>query len=74
LLKRLILRGKDSGRPDDTDENIIRNRINVYHQQTAIAADYYSRQGKFHQVKGVGEIEDIFKSICTVIDGYVLVD
>ena len=29
LVKRLLLRGKDSGRADDTDEAIIRNRINV---------------------------------------------
>jgi adenylate kinase len=73
LLKRLILRGKDSGRPDDCDENIIRNRIKVYHDQTAVAADYYTKQGKFHSVQGVGEIENIFQSICEVVNEYVLV-
>ena len=73
LLKRLLLRGKDSGRPDDTDENVIRNRIKVYHEQTAVAADYYSKQGKFHSVQGVGEIETIFQSICNVVNEYVLV-
>lgn len=73
LLKRLLLRGKDSGRADDVDPNIIANRIKVYHDQTAVAADFYNKQGKFHSVKGVGEIDDIFNSICGVINEYVLV-
>ena len=37
LIQRLLLRGKDSGRADDTDESIIRNRINVYNEQTAVS-------------------------------------
>jgi adenylate kinase len=73
LLKRLLLRGKDSGRADDVDPNIIANRIKVYHDQTAVAADFYNKQGKFHSVQGVGEINDIFNSICTVINEHVMV-
>lgn len=73
LLKRLLLRGKDSGRADDVDPNIIANRIKVYHDQTAVAADFYNKQGKFHSVQGVGGINDIFNSICTVINEHVLV-
>lgn len=73
LTKRLLLRGKDSGRADDVNPEIIANRIAVYHKQTAIAADHYSRQGKYHKVEGVGAIDDIFNSISRVIDGNVLV-
>lgn len=73
LMKRLLLRGKDSGRADDVDPNIIANRIKVYHDQTAVAAQYYSQQGKFHSVMGVGEINDIFKSICGLMDSHVMV-
>jgi adenylate kinase len=73
LIKRLLLRGKDSGRPDDVNPEVIANRIAVYHKHTAIAADHYSRQGKYHKVEGVGAIEDIFNSITGVMDGYVLV-
>lgn len=73
LTKRLLLRGKDSGRPDDVNPEVIANRIAVYHKQTAIAADHYNRQGKYHKVEGVGAIEDIFNSISGVMDGYVLV-
>jgi adenylate kinase len=73
LTKRLLLRGKDSGRPDDIDPKVIANRIAVYHKETAIAAEHYSKQGKYHKVQGVGDIDEIFNSICSVINGYVLV-
>jgi len=68
LVKRLVLRGKDSGRPDDQDENIVRNRITVYNKQTAVVADYYSSKDKFEKVHGVGSIDEIFESLCVVVD------
>lgn len=68
LIKRLLLRGKESGRSDDTDENIIRNRIRVYNEQTAVAANYYEMQNKYHQIDGIGTIEDIFERLCQIID------
>ena len=49
LVNRLLLRGQDSGRPDDQDESIIRNRISVYNQQTAVVADFYSAVNKFEE-------------------------
>lgn len=67
LTKRLLLRGKDSGRADDIDENIIRNRINVYNEQTAVAADYYAIQNKYHGIDGVGSIDDIFNRLKSII-------
>jgi len=67
LVKRLLLRGKDSGRPDDQDENIVRKRIQVYHDQTAVLADYYGKQGKFHGIDGIGEIDTIFDRLCGII-------
>jgi adenylate kinase len=70
LVKRLLLRGKDSGRADDLDENIIRNRIRVYNDQTAVVADYYGNQGKFEKIDGVGEIDEIFDRLCLAIDSH----
>lgn len=67
LIKRLLLRGQDSGRPDDTDESVIRNRINVYNEQTAVAAEFYDKQGKFHGIDGVGSIDEIFNRLSSVI-------
>jgi adenylate kinase len=59
LTDRLMKRGMISGRPDDQDLNIIKNRIQVYHQKTAPLADYYSKQGKHFSINGMGEIPQI---------------
>ena len=68
LLNRLLLRGKDSGRPDDRDENVIRRRIFNYNNQTAPLKKYYSQQNKFHSVYGMGTVENIFELLCATID------
>lgn len=68
LVKRLLKRGETSGRKDDADENIIRNRLKVYYDETAVVADYYTEQKKFIAVNGEGEIEDITKRLSAVID------
>ncbi|WP_116524099.1 adenylate kinase [Seonamhaeicola aphaedonensis] len=68
LVKRLLERGKTSGRADDADESIIRNRIKEYYNKTAILKDYYSAQNKYFGVDGVGSIEDITVRLSGVID------
>ena len=68
LIKRLLNRGKLSGRSDDADATIIANRISEYNKKTAPLKDYYTKQGKFFSVKGVGSIEEIFGSLCEKID------
>ena len=68
LVKRILLRGKDSGRADDASEDVIRNRIAVYREQTAIVAEHYSKQGKYVAVDGVGTLEEVFNRICAAID------
>jgi len=67
LTKRLLLRGKDSGRADDQNEEIIRNRIKEYNNKTAPLKDFYSAQNKFHAVNGIGSIDEIFSALCTEI-------
>lgn len=69
LRKRLLLRGKDSGRADDQNPEIIQNRINVYNAETMPVKDYYSAQGKYKGVNGVGEIDTIFHSLCEALEG-----
>ena len=68
LVQRLIKRGKTSGRPDDADESIIRNRIKEYYTKTAILKGYYASQDKYYGVDGVGSIEDIAERLSSVID------
>jgi adenylate kinase len=67
LVKRLLLRGKDSGRADDTNEEIIRNRIQVYNNQTAVVADFYAAQDKFKSIDGVGTIDEISERLFEAI-------
>jgi adenylate kinase len=68
LIKRLLNRGKTSGRPDDTDESVIRKRFAVYNNETAPVAEYYKTAGKFQTVQGEGTVEEIFSSLCEVVD------
>ncbi|ADB41069.1 adenylate kinase [Spirosoma linguale] len=68
LTRRLLLRGQTSGRPDDQNEELIRRRVKEYNDKTAPVADYYSQQGKFAAIDGIGEIDTIFKEICHQID------
>ncbi len=71
IVKRLLERGKTSGRADDTDEKIIRNRINVYKNETTPVYDYYDETGHSMKVKGVGSIDDIFARLCSEMDKLV---
>jgi adenylate kinase len=68
LLERLLERGKTSGRADDADEKIIRNRIKEYYTKTAILKDYYDAKDQYFGVDGVGSIEDITLRLSKVID------
>ena len=69
LVKRILLRGKDSGRADDASEEVIRGRLDVYHKQTAIVSEYYAAQNKYASVDGVGTMDEVFSRITAVIDG-----
>lgn len=68
LTRRLLERGKTSGRPDDQNEELIRKRVQEYNEKTLPVANYYQGQGKFTSVYGIGAIEEIFEKICTAIE------
>jgi adenylate kinase len=68
LIKRLLGRGKVSGRSDDQDISVIENRIRVYNDETAPVKGFYEKQGKYQAVDGMGTIEEIFERLCKVID------
>ncbi|MDR0394012.1 MAG: adenylate kinase [Tannerella sp.] len=69
LVKRLIERGKSSGRADDNEETI-QSRLRVYHTQTAPLADHYRKKGKHVAIKGSGTIDDIFHRITEAISAH----
>jgi len=68
LIKRLLERGKESGRADDKNESIIANRINEYNNKTAPLKEFYAAQNKLSEIEGVGSITDIAQKLNTVID------
>jgi adenylate kinase len=71
LVKRLLKRGEVSGRADDANEDVIRNRIKVYNDQTAVVADYYNKKGKFVKINGVGTIDEISQRLFDAIDNNI---
>ena len=71
LEKRLLLRGKDSGRPDDANPEVIRKRIKEYNDKTAPVADFYKSQNKFKSINGVGSVDEIFAAKCAIIDTWL---
>ncbi len=67
IVKRLLQRAIDQGRPDDTKE-VIQNRLNVYKSSTAVVADHYADQLKLADIQGEGSIEDIASRLAEQID------
>ncbi len=68
IVGRLLERGKTSGRADDSDESIIRNRINVYKQETSPVYNFYDKKSKSKTVNGIGTIDTIFNRLCEEIE------
>ena len=70
LVQRLLERGKTSGRPDDQDEEKIRNRYQEYNEKTAPLMDFYKAQHKFYAVDGIGSIEEVTERLSLVLDTF----
>ncbi len=68
LVKRLLERGKTSGRSDDNNEGVIRKRFAVYIEETSPVADHYKAKEKYFAIKGEGELDEIFDRLCVVIE------
>jgi len=68
LVKRLLNRGKTSGRSDDNNEAVIRNRFDVYLKETSPVAEHYKRASKFKAIAGEGSVDEIFNRLSAAID------
>ncbi len=71
LVKRLLERGKESGRPDDANEEVISERIAEYYRKTDILKKYYQKQNKYYGVDGVGSIGEISERLQNVMKNFV---
>lgn len=68
LIKRIILRGKTSGRADDNEETA-KKRLATYYSQTLPLKDFYIKEGKYAKIEGMGSIDEIYASIHNAIEG-----
>ncbi|WP_234108810.1 MULTISPECIES: adenylate kinase [Chryseobacterium] len=68
LVERLLKRGETSGRVDDSNEEIVRNRIKEYYAKTAEVAELYKKQGKYVEVNGVGGIDEISQKLIAEVE------
>ena len=68
LIKRLVNRGKTSGRTDDADENIQRKRQEVYKNETLPVAAHYSKSKKVVNIDGLGTVDEIFSRLSAQVD------
>ena len=71
LVNRMLKRGQITGRTDDQDVNIIKNRINVYNETTLSVMNYYKGLNKYEGVNGMGSVDEIFERICSVVERYI---
>ena len=60
LISRILSRGQ--GRTDDTEEGV-KNRLAVYHKETAPVLAYYKEHGLAQEIDGIGTIDEIFGRI-----------
>ncbi len=72
LVERMLKRGRETGRADD-NERTVKNRIAVFHKQTAPLKDYYSATGRYAAINGEGSVEHIFDEICRYIDSLLAI-
>ena len=67
VVARLLRRAEIEGRVDDTEE-VIRERMAIYHRETAPLAAIYAERGLLVQVDGLGEIDEVSERIGAALD------
>ena len=68
IMERIKGRALKEGRADDASEDIINNRIETYHNQTEPLIAYYTNAGKYHEIDGVGTIDEVRDRIFAEMD------
>lgn len=71
LVKRLLNRGKTSGRSDDMNEEVIKKRFAVYQNETTPVAEHYKLADKFVAIPGEGTVDRIFEALCKEMNGRI---
>ena len=70
IMERIKGRALKEGRADDASEDIINNRILTYHNQTEPLIEYYEKVEKYHEIDGIGTIEEVQGRIFDVMEKF----
>lgn len=70
VVRRIKKRAEIENRADDADEATIRNRVKTYHEKTEPVINHYKSTGKYKEIDGSGDIEDVFNILCGIIDKF----
>jgi len=62
-LRRIRARAELTGRSDDKDEDVVKNRFGVFERESKILLDYYGQSGKLVEINGELSIEEVFNEI-----------
>ena len=70
LISRLLKRAEISNRSDDKLD-VIRKRLEIYHQNADEVNNFYKKLNKYVAIEGIGTVEEIFSRISQVIDSKI---
>ena len=62
VVARLLKRAEIEGRADDTEE-VIRERMAIYHRETRPLSDTYRERGLLVEVEGQGEVDEVTQRV-----------
>ena len=66
VVQRIAGRAAQEHRSDDVEE-VVRNRLRIYTEQTTPVVDYYAAKGVLSRVLGKGTAEEVFQRIMSVL-------
>ena len=70
IFERIAHRATIEGRADDARPEVVENRIRTYHDKTEPLVDYYKESGRYHEIDGIGTIEEVRERIFTLMDRF----
>lgn len=68
LVKRILNRGKTSGRADDSDKEVVRKRFAIYQRDTEPVANYFNEKNMLRIITGSGSVDETFQALCKEIE------
>lgn len=70
IYERIAKRAQIEGRADDARPEIVQNRIQTYHGKTEPLIDFYRKAGRYHEIDGLGSIEEVRERLFQTMDRF----